>query len=186
MTCCIPQLSFSFYRHQPIRADFSGGQITSDAGLLPLRAFDQHHHVTHDLAQLLSAWFCATCGVTYRFRHSCTKSRVSRASRLLVVCPAGIMDQWQQEVRVKFGFTFTIFDSDNLHTEAARNWSNPWAVEPRVIASMDFIKRREGRSGISLRRSGMLSSWMKPISKKLSSLPRERTLSFTKTVAARG
>lgn len=54
MTCCIPQLSFSFYRHQPIRADFSGGQITSDAGLLPLRAFDQHHHVTHDLAQLLS------------------------------------------------------------------------------------------------------------------------------------
>src|SRR5579872_4971832 len=54
MTDCIPQLVFSFYRHQPIRADFSGGQITSDAGLLPLRAFDQHHHVTHDLAQLLS------------------------------------------------------------------------------------------------------------------------------------
>ena len=50
MTCCIPQLSFSFYRHQPIRADFSGGQITGDAGLLPLRAFDQHHHVTRDLA----------------------------------------------------------------------------------------------------------------------------------------
>ncbi len=54
MTCCIPQLSFSFYRHRPIRADFSGGQITSDAGLWPLRAFDQHHHVTRDLAQLLS------------------------------------------------------------------------------------------------------------------------------------
>ena len=34
----IPQLSFSFYRHRLIRADFSGGQITSDAGLLPLRA----------------------------------------------------------------------------------------------------------------------------------------------------
>ena len=54
MTLCIPQLSFSFYRHQPIRADFSGGQITSDAGLLPLRAFDQRHHLTGDLAQLLS------------------------------------------------------------------------------------------------------------------------------------
>jgi hypothetical protein len=54
VTCCIPQLSFSFYRHQPIRADFAGGQITSDAGLLPLRAFDQQHHVTHDLAQILS------------------------------------------------------------------------------------------------------------------------------------
>jgi hypothetical protein len=44
----LPQLNFSFYRHQPIRADFSGGQITSDAGLLPLRAFDQRHHLTRD------------------------------------------------------------------------------------------------------------------------------------------
>jgi hypothetical protein len=30
----LPQLTFSFYRHQPIRADFSGGQITNDAGRL--------------------------------------------------------------------------------------------------------------------------------------------------------
>jgi hypothetical protein len=54
VTDCIPQLVFSFYRHQPIHADFSGGQITSDAGLLPLRAFDQRHHLTRDLAKLLS------------------------------------------------------------------------------------------------------------------------------------
>jgi len=49
----LPQLTFSFYRHQPIHADFSGGQITSDAGLLPLRAFDEGQHLTHDLAALL-------------------------------------------------------------------------------------------------------------------------------------
>jgi len=54
VTLCIPQLSFSFYRHQPVLADFSGGRITSDAGLLPLRAFDQRHHLTRDLAQLLT------------------------------------------------------------------------------------------------------------------------------------
>jgi hypothetical protein len=47
----IPQLSFSFYRHLPIRADFSGGQITSDAGLLPLRAFDQRYGLTRGLAE---------------------------------------------------------------------------------------------------------------------------------------
>jgi len=51
---CIPQLSFSFYRHHPIRADFSGGQISSDASLLPLRAFDQRHGLTRDVAQRLS------------------------------------------------------------------------------------------------------------------------------------
>ena len=54
MTDCIPQLVFSFYRHRPIHADFSGGQITSDAGLLPLRAFDERHQLTRDLAETLS------------------------------------------------------------------------------------------------------------------------------------
>ena len=49
----IPQLSFSFYQHRAIRADFSGGQITSDAGLLTLRAFDERHHLTRDWAALL-------------------------------------------------------------------------------------------------------------------------------------
>ena len=52
-SCCIPQLSFSFYRHRAIRADFSGGQISSDAGLLPLRAFDQRYGLTRGLAQLV-------------------------------------------------------------------------------------------------------------------------------------
>jgi hypothetical protein len=52
-SCCIPQLPFSFYQHRAIRADFSGGQITSDAGLLPLRAFDERHHLTRDWATLL-------------------------------------------------------------------------------------------------------------------------------------
>jgi hypothetical protein len=42
----VPQLSFSFYHHRSICADFSGGQITSDAGLLPLRAFDQRHQLS--------------------------------------------------------------------------------------------------------------------------------------------
>ena len=54
MTTCIAQLSFSFYRNRPIHCDFSGGQITSDAGLLPLRAFDERHQLTGDLAETLS------------------------------------------------------------------------------------------------------------------------------------
>jgi Transposase DDE domain group 1 len=54
MTTCIPQLRFSFYRKRPIHCDFSGGQITSDAGLLPLRAFDERYQLTRDLAETLS------------------------------------------------------------------------------------------------------------------------------------
>src|ERR1700678_1388949 len=51
MTSRISQLLFSFYRHRPIRADFSGGQISSDAGLLPLPAFDQRYGLTGGLAE---------------------------------------------------------------------------------------------------------------------------------------
>jgi hypothetical protein len=50
----ISQFRFSFYCNRPVQCDFSGGQITSDAGLLPLRAFDQRHHLTHDWAVLLN------------------------------------------------------------------------------------------------------------------------------------
>lgn len=54
MAIRIPQFGFSFYRNRPVHCDFSGGQITGDAGLLPLRAFDERHHLTRDLAAMLS------------------------------------------------------------------------------------------------------------------------------------
>jgi superfamily II DNA or RNA helicase len=69
-----------------------------------------------------------------------------RAARILVVSPASITEQWQTELATKFGFDFRIFDSEGV-AEARRALeagTNPWCVEPRVIASVDFIKRREG------------------------------------------
>jgi len=69
-----------------------------------------------------------------------------RAARILIVSPASITEQWQTELASKFGFAFRIFDSEGV-AEARRALeagSNPWCAEPRVIASVDFIKRREG------------------------------------------
>lgn len=55
MTECIQaQLQFRFYRNRRIVAQFDGGQISSDAGLLPLRQFDERYHVTRDWAAALS------------------------------------------------------------------------------------------------------------------------------------
>lgn len=51
MTECISQQTFSFYSQGKVRVDFCGGQISSDAGLLTLRAFDERHHLTADLAE---------------------------------------------------------------------------------------------------------------------------------------
>jgi len=54
VTSCIAQLNFSFYRSKPVHVDFCGGQISSDVGLLPLRAFDQRHGLTLSLAERVS------------------------------------------------------------------------------------------------------------------------------------
>jgi len=53
MTECISQSTFFFYSQGKVRVDFQGGQISSDAGLLTLRAFDERHHLTADLAESL-------------------------------------------------------------------------------------------------------------------------------------
>ncbi|HEV2687256.1 MAG TPA: IS1380 family transposase [Bryobacteraceae bacterium] len=55
MTDCIEtQLGFSFYRLQPLTAAFDGGCITSEAGLLVLREFDQRHALSTRLATALA------------------------------------------------------------------------------------------------------------------------------------
>lgn len=41
MTECRRQLTFSFYQHRQLVADFKGGQISSDTGLLAVRELDQ-------------------------------------------------------------------------------------------------------------------------------------------------
>lgn len=69
-----------------------------------------------------------------------------RGDRILILAPAGICEQWQDEMRAKFGLDFQIFDRDGVHTARQRldRGVNPWAVESRIIASFDYLKRRDG------------------------------------------
>jgi superfamily II DNA or RNA helicase len=66
-----------------------------------------------------------------------------RARTVLVVCPAGIQIQWRDQMRDKFGLDFRIVDS-SLMRELRRTRGlhvNPWSHFPRLITSIDFLKR---------------------------------------------
>lgn len=52
-TQCDTQQHFSFRNDKQIRVDFEGGQITSDAGLLPLREFDHLIGFTQSIVECL-------------------------------------------------------------------------------------------------------------------------------------
>ncbi|MFW9844343.1 MAG: DISARM system SNF2-like helicase DrmD, partial [Candidatus Thorarchaeota archaeon] len=65
--------------------------------------------------------------------------------RIMVLCPAALQKQWQEEMFDKFGLVFRILDSNSIFS-LRREYGlsvNPWAVYPRVITSMDFLKRSE-------------------------------------------
>lgn len=84
-----------------------------------------------------------------------------RANRVLIVCPSSLQIKWRDEMLEKFGLGFEIVDSaliKRLRRERGL-YANPWTHFPRLITSMDYIKReyplrmfREAVSGDASRR----------------------------------
>jgi SNF2 family DNA or RNA helicase len=66
--------------------------------------------------------------------------------RVLIVCPAPLTIQWQDELSSKFEETFHIVNS-----ELARNTlaGNVWEQFPQAITSLDFAKQPDIRDGIA-------------------------------------
>ena len=66
-----------------------------------------------------------------------------RVQKILVVCPSSLQVQWQQQMRDKFGLDFRIINSE-LMKQLRRTRGihvNPWTHYPRLITSIDFLKR---------------------------------------------
>ncbi len=67
-----------------------------------------------------------------------------RLRNCLIVCPAGLQDKWQKEMRSRFGIEFRICDSDFVTEVRRRNVHlNPLKAYPHLITSIDWIKRPE-------------------------------------------
>lgn len=66
-----------------------------------------------------------------------------RARTMMIVCPAGLTLQWRDEMRDKFGMDFRIVDRALLAQLRRQRglYVNPWTHYPRLIVSMDWLKR---------------------------------------------
>jgi superfamily II DNA or RNA helicase len=67
----------------------------------------------------------------------------NRVRSILVICPATLQIQWRDEMRDKFGLDFRIVDTELLKQLRRERGIhvNPWKHFPRLITSIDFIKR---------------------------------------------
>ena len=66
-----------------------------------------------------------------------------RARSLLVVCPASLQIQWREQMRDKFGLELKIVDARMMKALRRERGLhvNPWNHFPRLITSIDFLKR---------------------------------------------
>jgi superfamily II DNA or RNA helicase len=64
-----------------------------------------------------------------------------RARTVVVVCPAGLVFKWQDEMREKFGLDFTVVNSDTMRDVRRSHGvhANPFTLFPRIIVSMAWL-----------------------------------------------
>jgi superfamily II DNA or RNA helicase len=67
------------------------------------------------------------------------------ADRVLVLTPAGLREQWTEELSRRFGLDARVADAATLRRQAAEMpiGLNPWSVEHVAVASIDYVKRPE-------------------------------------------
>ena len=67
----------------------------------------------------------------------------NRVRKILVVCPSDLQIQWQEQMRDKFGLEFRIVNSEAMKLLRRKRGIhvNPWKHFPRLITSMDYLKR---------------------------------------------
>jgi superfamily II DNA or RNA helicase len=69
-----------------------------------------------------------------------------RARRIIVVVPADLTTKWKREMAEKFGLDFHIVDTQSIK-ELRRSHgphANPWAVWPRTIVSLPWLRGERG------------------------------------------
>jgi len=66
-------------------------------------------------------------------------------ARAIVVCPAGLREQWREELQTRFGLDADVLDTAGVarSTAVLPVGFNPWSAHSLVITSVDYVKRPE-------------------------------------------
>ncbi|RMH34567.1 MAG: DUF3883 domain-containing protein [Nitrospirae bacterium] len=67
------------------------------------------------------------------------------AERILIVCPANLLFQWQRELKEKFDAKFLVLKGSDIRDQFG---VNQWLEQKRVITSLDLAKRKEILPGL--------------------------------------
>lgn len=121
-----------------LQAPFRSGIEIEDYQLDPLVRAIQMPRVNLMVADAVGLGKTIEAGLVVQemsFRHL--------ARRILIVCPSSLQIQWKEEMRDRFGLDFHIVDSDMVHNLRRTRGihANPWSHHPRLITSIDYLKR---------------------------------------------
>lgn len=124
----------------PIVAPFLGGVQVEDYQLIPLAKALAMPRVTLALFDDVGLGKTVEAGLVIG-----ELIRRRRIRRILVLCPAWLRKQWQDELESKFGLDFTLVDRDStsqLRRQLGME-TNPWTTHPRAIASYHYLKQED-------------------------------------------
>ena len=79
-----------------------------------------------------------------------------RAARTLIVVPSGLLQQWRDEFAEKFGVDLVMIENAAGYARAQTQLPagvNPWDVLPRVLTSIDYLKK------VEVRERALRSTW---------------------------
>jgi hypothetical protein len=81
-------------------------------------------------------------------------ARRGRADRVLIACPAGLVDQWVEEMGFRFNPAFEKVDSRRWLELRRDNPASvsPWAAAPLAVSSIDYLKANLAAGSLCSRR----------------------------------
>lgn len=124
--------------HLPIASPFFGAVQVEDFQLVPLLKALQMPRISLLLADDVGLGKTVEAGLI--LTELLLRRRIRR---VLILCPAALRKQWQQEMKTKFALTFDVIDRSETHALQKRLGldANPWRTYPRIITSYHYLRQ---------------------------------------------